>query len=121
MRLEKLTWDQLQIGDRVHEIHEAAGHKINDWLGIEIFALSADSMEGYFGLDAGGVPTNRVPFPKRYLWTVERSLAVQMAAFNWAHQKQTKPDSKWNGTCPRCKKGTYQGFNVRFDHDGPCV
>jgi hypothetical protein len=29
-------------------------------------------------------------------------------------------DDRWNGICPRCGKGTYQGFNVIVDHDGPC-
>ena len=31
-----------------------------------------------------------------------------------------KPDKRWNGTCPRCKRGTYTGFSTVEHEGGSC-
>jgi hypothetical protein len=46
--------------------------------------------------------------------------AVRLRVIPWDAAPAVQADpSRWNGTCPKCGKGTYTGFSS-VDHDGPC-
>jgi hypothetical protein len=62
----------------------------------------------------GSITNNRVLSPAGDL--LFGTDAVAMFRVVWANSPKP-PTSKWNGTCPTCKRSTYTGF-LKIEHEG---